>query len=86
MNINQLFTYESLKYHYKTLRNLYLTSKSITRNKNIILSKNKKRVSNKNSYSRAIITYNNLPNDMKTLDIDKEASQQRLKNLIKSVI
>ena len=86
MNINQLFTYESLKYHYKTLRNQYVTSKSITRNKNIILPKNKKRVSNKNSYSRAIITYNNLPNDMKTLDIDKKASQQRLKNLIKSVI
>lgn len=62
LNLEQLFSLESLIYHYNSLKTIYLQSESITRNKSIPLPKMIKRVSNKNNYILAIKLYNRLPN------------------------
>ena len=42
MNLEQSFTYEALGYHYINLKDQYVTSSSITRNKTLIIPKHKK--------------------------------------------
>lgn len=68
LNIEQLFTLESLKFHYAVLKDLFVNSTSVTRNKNIQLPKMNKTLSSKNSKIRAITTFNMLPNELKTLN------------------
>ena len=75
MNLKQLFE-ESLLYNYKLLKNNFLTSKSIARNKAIILPKTTLKVSDKSSYIMAIKVFNDLPNDLKILDIRKVSSNK----------
>lgn len=86
MNLEQLFAYESLKYHYKNLQNIYTNSNSRTRNKSIIMPRIYKTVSNKNNYIRAIRLFNLLPNELKSIDISKKASNYKLKEWIKENI
>lgn len=66
LRLEQMFAYESLLYHYKSLSSLYTNSKSITRNKSINLPVIKKSIHSKNSYIKAISLFNKLPNHMKT--------------------
>ena len=65
MNFEQMFT---------NLKNQYIETSSITRKINLILPKNKKRVNSKNSYVKAIKTFNLLPNSLKTLDMAKQSN------------
>ena len=80
MNIQQLFTWDCLKYYYNEMQDIFTNSNSKTRNKAILLSKMDKRVSEKNNYITPIKTFNLLPNELKTLEIDKRASIYKLKN------
>lgn len=81
LNIEQSFQYESLKYHYKELQSLYVESNSITRNKSLQIPRRYKRVSIKNSYIRAITAFNNLPNDLKTLNTSFTKLKKRIKDI-----
>ena len=54
MNIDQIFTYESLSYHYEDLQTVYINSRSTTRKKNIQIPRRCLTISIKNSYIRAI--------------------------------
>ena len=47
LNLEQLFTFNSLMYHYETLQKKFITSTSITRKKLIKLPKSKKATSDK---------------------------------------
>ena len=44
MNLDQSFTYEALGYHYTNLKDQYITSSSITRNKTLTIHKHKKKL------------------------------------------
>ena len=63
LNIKQIFALESIMFHYDKLKQMYLMSESITRNKNL-LPKMNKAISDKNSYTVAIKVYNTLPNNL----------------------
>ena len=67
MSIDQIFTYESLSYHYEDLQTTYINSNSNTRKKSIQIPRRNLTVSIKNSYIRAITQFNNLPNELKTI-------------------
>ena len=60
LNLKQLFTFNSLMYHYETLQKKFITSTSITRKKLIKLPKSKKAISDKSNYVTAIRTFNEL--------------------------
>ena len=84
LNISQLFALETLYYHYNTLESKYMNSDSITRNKNIILPKCHKKISNKNSYIYATKLFNLLPNSLK--NIRTKNRKKLLKNWIATII
>ena len=85
LNIEQTFTLESVTFHYNKLKNMYLLSESKTRNKNIILPKMKKAISDKNSYIEAIKTYNILPKEFKCLNTSRRIIKKNIKKFIKSM-
>ena len=68
MYLDQIFEYESLSYHYNELQLIYLTSNKITRNKSIQIPKRLKTISIKNSYIRALMIFNRLPKELKTIN------------------
>ena len=70
LNLEQLFTFNSLMYHYESLQQKFITSTSVTRKKLIVLPKNKKAISNKCNYVTAVRTFNELPNEYKVLQIN----------------
>lgn len=82
LNMLQIFALESLKYNYNELRNIYINSKSITRQKIIPLPRIYKTVSEKNHKIKAIRIFNKLPNDLKDLEITKKATNKKLKEWI----
>lgn len=84
LNLEQLFIYNSLLHHYGELKNKYIESESITRNKNLQMPKINKTVSNKNSYIVALRTYNVLPKDLKTMSFNISTIKIKLKNWIRS--
>lgn len=83
LNIKQTFVLESLVYHYDKLKNTYLTRESKTRNKNIILPRMNKTISDKNSYIMAIKTYNSLPTELKSLN-NKSITKRKIKKWIQN--
>ena len=82
MNIKQLFTRDCLKYYYKEMKNIFINSNSKTRYRAILLPKIEKRVSEKNNYITAIMTFNILSNELKNQDIDKRTTINNLKKWI----
>ena len=54
LNIKQIFALESIMFHYDKLKQMSSMSESITRNKNLLLPKMNKAISDKNSYTVAI--------------------------------
>ena len=70
LNLEQLFTFNSLMYHYESLQQKFITSTSVTRKKLIVLPKNKKAISNECNYVTAVRTFNELPNEYKVLQIN----------------
>ena len=70
------------KYYYNEMKNIFTNSTSKTRNKAILLSKIDKRVSEKIKHITAIKTSNQLPNEHKTLEIDKRSTMFKLKKWI----
>ena len=85
LNLKQLFDYESIVYNYNTLKNIFLNSESVTRNKSIQLPKYVKTISNNNNYINAIKLYNSLPNELKVLNISNKASKMKLKEWIRVI-
>ena len=79
MNLKLLLASESLLYNYNSMKNIFITSKSITRNKAIILPKATLKVSDKSSYTIAMKVFNYLLNDLKILDIRKVSNKIQLK-------
>ena len=67
MYLDQIFAYESLSYHYNELQLIYLTSNKTTRNKSIQISKRLKTISIKNSFVRALMIFNRLHKELKTI-------------------
>ena len=65
--LDQIFTYESLSYHYNELQLIFLTSYKTTRNKSIQIPKRLKTISSKTSFIRALMILNRLPNKLKTI-------------------
>lgn len=82
MNLNQIFAFESLKYYYKDNKELYIISNSRSRNKTIILPRIYKTVSEKNNHIKSIKLFNQLPNDLKILDIEKIKNIKKIKEWI----
>ena len=64
------------------MKDIFPNSNSKTRNKAVLLPKMDKRVSEKNNYTTAIKTFNLLPNELKTLEIDKRASIYKLEKWV----
>ena len=54
LNIKQIFALESIMFHYDKLKQMHLMSESLTKNKNLLLPKMNKAISDKNSYTVAI--------------------------------
>lgn len=81
LKLEQLFSFESLKYHYNELKDKFLNSNSITRNRSIQLPKRFKTISSKNSIIRAINVFNSLPNKLKTLN-NEVTRKIKLKNWV----
>lgn len=79
LKIATRFELESLSYHYLTLKNIYLKSNSITRNKTLALPKISKTVGFKDSLVRAIKLFNMLPNELKILS----SSVDKIKNTLR---
>ena len=68
LHIKQIFTLESVMYHYDKLKNTYLLSESKTRNKSIILPKMEKAISDKRCYVEAkIIIKKNIKKFIKSM-------------------
>ena len=65
--VHQMFTLESLCYHYNNLKDAFHSIKRNTRNKSLQLPKMSKAISDKNSLVIAMRTFNKLPNDLKIL-------------------
>ena len=82
-NIEQLFSYESLLYYYDNLKVQFTHSESRTKRKLIIIPKHTKTISKKNSHIKSIYVFNNLPNDLKTLELSKYTSIKKLKDWIR---
>ena len=72
LNLEQLFTFNSLMYHYETLQKKFIISTSITRKMLIKLPKSKKAISDKCNYVTAIRTFNELPNEYKVLKMNEK--------------
>ena len=70
----KLKTWDSLKYYYNKMKNTFINSKSKTRNKAILSPKIEKRVSEKNNYITAIKTFNQLPNELRILEIERKSN------------
>ena len=82
MSIDQIFTYESLSYHYEDLQTTYVNSNSNTRKNSIHIPRRHLTVSIKNSYIRAITQFNNLPNELKTIR-NKSSRKLKLKQWVR---
>lgn len=80
-NIEQQFALESILRHYETLSGLFAESTSVTRYKSIQLPKRTKTVSSKRSYIRAVLIFNSLPNEYKTID-NRNRRKKELKKWI----
>ena len=80
-NIEQQFALESILHHYETLSNMFAESTSATRYKSIQLPKRTKTVSSKRSYVKAILIFNSLPNEFKTI-VNKTRRKKELKKWI----
>lgn len=83
LNLEQLYTFESLIYHYDSLRDKFLESESRTRFKFIQMPKRHKTISSKISYITAIRVFNNLDNELKIIK-NKNVKKRRLKDWITS--
>ena len=83
--LNQIFAYESLSYHYNELQLIYLTSNKTTRNKSIQIPERLKTISNKNSFIRALMIFNCLPNELKTIT-SIDSKKRKLKKWVKEYI
>ena len=53
--------------HYNELQLIYLTFNKTTKNKSIQIPKWLKTISSKNSFIRALMIFNHLPNELKTI-------------------
>ena len=62
------------------MKNIFINSNSMARNKTILLPEIDKRVSEQNNHITAIKTFNQLPNELKTLKIDRRFIMFKLKN------
>ena len=84
LNLDKQFIFESLYFHYKTLKEKYLESISNTRNKSIELPKLTKTISKKSSYIIAILNFNKLPKGLKTLTCSKLTTKSKLKEWLRA--
>ena len=82
MNVDQIFSYESLSYHYEELQSAFINSNSNTRNKSIQIPRRYLNINIKNSHIRAIIQFNNLPNELKKIR-NKHSKKTKLKKWVK---
>ena len=83
--LDQIFAYESLSYHYNELQLIYLTSNKTTRNKSIQIPKRLKTISSKNSFIRALMIFNRLPNELKTIT-SIHSKKRKIKKWVKENI
>uniref|UniRef100_A0A6V7IK75 Reverse transcriptase domain-containing protein n=1 Tax=Bracon brevicornis TaxID=1563983 RepID=A0A6V7IK75_9HYME len=85
LNINQLLTLESLMLHYEPLKSMYGNIERNTRYKSLQISKLNRVVGTKNYYFVAIRAFNQLPNNLKVLNCNKESVKKRLKAFMGAV-
>ena len=84
MSIDQIFSYESLTYHYEDLQTAYINSSSTTRKKSLEIPRRYLTINIKNSYIRAITQFNNLPNELKTIK-NKNSKKIKLKQWVVTI-
>ena len=83
--LDEIFVYESLSYHYNVLQLIYLTSNKTTRNKSIQIPKRLKTIISKNSFIRALMVFNRLPNEFKNIT-STYIKKRKLKKWVKENI
>lgn len=81
LKLQQLFAFVSLTYHYDALKDKFINSNSITRNKNLPLPTIHKSVGSKSSIFKATGIYNCLPNELKILR-NAKSGKKKLKEWI----
>lgn len=79
LRLEQLYSLETLTYHYQELKHTFLQSESITRNKSIIVPLRHKSISAKNSCIKAIVLFNSLPNELKKRSTSTKSIKRKLK-------
>ena len=79
MNFSKYYALQVLSYNYTSLMHSYLKSTSITRNKSLKLPKNKLIVGKKSHKYKAIVFFNQLPNELKLLTQSKTVIKNKLK-------
>jgi hypothetical protein len=82
LNLEQLFIYEALCYHYIELQGKFMTHTTNPRRKLIQMLKISKTISKKNSYIIALRTFNSLPNELKNLMFSRDTIKKRLETWI----
>ena len=83
--LEQIFAYESVVYHYNELQLIYLTSNKNPRNRSIQIPKRLETISSKNSFIRALMIFNRLPNELKT-STSIHSKKRKLKKWVKKNI
>ena len=82
MSLDQIFSYESLSYHYEELQSVFINSNSISRNKRILIPRRYLNISSKSSLMRAIMQFNKLSNELKKIR-NKHTKKIKLKQWVK---
>ena len=82
LKVEQMFTLESLCYHYNNLKDAFLTIKRNTRKKSLQLPKMTKAISHKDSLVEAMRAFNESPNDHKILNYKKSTINYKLKQKV----
>ena len=85
MSLDQIFSYESLSYHYEELQSALINSNSTTRKESIQVPRRHLTISSKISHIRAIMQFNNLPNEVKII-IHKHTKKIKLKQWLRENI
>lgn len=80
--VKQKFIYESLLFKFAELKNIWINSESITRNKSIALPKCKLKVGKKCHNFAAIGSFNGLPESIKTTTVKNNTFKKKVKEWI----
>lgn len=86
LNFDQLYIMRCICYHYDNMREIYISSTSVTRHKLIEIPKMNKRIKEKDSLITAIRYYNKLPSELKSLTCTKKCIKNKMSEYVMNAV